>query len=153
MHSGLCVTAILEQLGLDSSFYTLFALFAVLFVALKPIFFKPFMRLFEIRHQRTVEDSAAADKLMEQAQAKFDEYQKLINEQRASTKREIESALLDARKQESEILAKAREDAKKSTQEAMDAIQSQKDQVRKQLEMEVETLARGISEQLLSRKA
>lgn len=110
------------------------------------------MRLFEIRHQRTVEDSAAAQKLVDQAQVKFEEYQRLLQEQRLTVKREIDAALLDARKQEAELLAQSREQARAITQKTLETLQSQKDQVRKQLHSEVEQLAQAVGEQLLSRK-
>lgn len=146
------MSAILDQLGLDSTFFVQFFIFAILFVFLGKFYFAPFLQLFEIRHKKTVEDRETAEKLMLQAQAKLDEYKRKLSEERASALREYEGAINEAKKEEATIFAHAREQAKKLTQEAADSVATQKDQLKRQLEADVENLARAISERLLSRK-
>jgi F-type H+-transporting ATPase subunit b len=146
------VGEIFVQLGLDKTFFYQMAIFAGLFFILAKLYFKPFMNLFEIRHKRTVEDRDAAEKLMAEADAKFEQYKKRLAEERTAAKKEYEAIITDARKQESALLAHAREEAKKIQQEANDSIHAQREQLKKQLEADVESLANGISERLLSRK-
>ncbi len=146
------MSAILEQLELNSSFFVQFAVLAVLFAVLSPLYFKPFLSLFEARHRRTVEDKQSAEEMMAQAEAKFEEYKRLLNEERISARREIEGAIEQARKEESAILAKASEEAKRITQEAQESLAKQKDALAKSLEADVEMLAKTLSERLLARK-
>ena len=144
--------ALLDQLGLDNSFFVELAMIAALFVLLSQLFFKPFLKLFEARHKRTVEDREAAEKLMAQAHAQLDEYKRLLSEERMAAKKGYDFALSEARKQEAELLNEARETAKKITQEAADSVNRQREQLKKQLESDTDLIAQTISEKLLSRK-
>jgi len=146
------VDALLNQLELNNSFFAEFAILAFLFITLSQLFFRPFLKLFEMRHKRTVEDKEAAERLILQANGKFEEYRRLLAEERTVAKKEYELALAEARKQEAEILGHARDKAKKITQEAADSVNSQREQLKKQLETDVESVAQNISERLLSRK-
>ena len=146
------MSAILEQLGLDQTFFFQFAIFAALFFVLSQTYFKPFLKLFEARHKKTVEDREAAERLMLQAQAKLEEYQQRLQNERAAARKEYEQIIANAKQEETRLLTHARDEAKRITQDAIDAIGRQKDELRKQLEVDVESLARNISERLLSRK-
>lgn len=143
---------ILEQLELNQTFLIQFLIFGTLFFVLGNLFFKPFMQLFKIRHQRTVEDQAAAEKMMAEADARLEEYRKRIHDARQEAKKDFEVLVGEARKQEAEILAQAREEAKKITMEASESIAKQREQLKKQIEADIENLAGGLSERLLSRK-
>ncbi len=134
------MSAVIQQLGLDQTFFYQFIIFWVVFLLLAHIFFRPFLRLFEARHKRTVEDREAAEKLYAQAEAKFEEYKK------------HDAAVAQAKKEEAAVLHAAREEAKKITHEAADSIAKQREQLKKSLEGEVDQLARTISERLVSRK-
>lgn len=146
------MNALLDQLGLNSSFFIEFALFFFLFLILSRFYFRPFLKLFEARHKRTVQDREAAEKLLAQANSKLEEYKRLLTEERAATKKEFDVALQEAHKQEEELLAKAREEAKKITQGAAESVHRQREELKKQLEKDVETISQTISERLLSRK-
>jgi F-type H+-transporting ATPase subunit b len=147
------VSAILDQLGLDQTFFTLFLLVAVLYVVLSRLYFRPFLKLFEARHKRTVEDREAAQSLLDQAQKKLEEYKRLIAAERASARTEYERALSDAKKQESEVMAQAREQAKKLNQQAQEAVEKNRQQLRRELEADVDALATTISNRLMPGKA
>lgn len=146
------MNAILEQLGLDSTFFYQLAIFTVLFFLISKVYFKPFLKLIETRHKKTVEDREAAERLMEQAQARFDEYQRRLTEERAAARKEFEEVLNQAKKEENALLSHAREEAKKITQEAAESAAAQRDKLRRELEVDVESIAHNISERLLSRK-
>jgi F-type H+-transporting ATPase subunit b len=146
------VDALLDQLGLNNSFFLELAIIAVLYFILASLYFKPFLKLFEARHKKTVEDKEAAEHLMSQANLKFEEYKKILADERLSARQQLEEAIAEARKLESQILAEARDEAKKITQEAVESINEQRGLLKKQLENDVEALAQGISERLLSRK-
>jgi F-type H+-transporting ATPase subunit b len=146
------VGAILTQLGLDQTFFIQFILFLLVFLVVSRTYFKPFMKLLDARHMRTVADREAAEKLMAEAQEKFDAYRAQIQAQHAESRKELEQALLAAKAAEAEVLGKAREEAKRITQETSDALDAQKAQLSAQLETEVESLAQQISKTLLPKR-
>ena len=66
---------ILDQLGLDWTFFAQFGIFCVLFTLMGPLVFKPFLKLIEIRHKGTVVEREAAEKMLLQAEAKMKDYE------------------------------------------------------------------------------
>ena len=146
------MSAILEQLELNQTFFIQLVLFAVLFLLLKPLYFKPFLKLFEARHKSTVADQEAAEKLMADAQAKLDEYKRKLSEERAAARKEFDALIDQAKKEEAAFLQHAREEAKKITQAAAESASQQHEELKKKLDIEVESLAHAISEKLLLRK-
>ena len=143
------MAAILGQLGIDHTFYIQFGIFFVLFLVIPNLFFKPFQKLIEERHQKTSADADKAGQLVAQANAKMEEYKTRLNEERSRIRAEIEKSIALTKAEESKILGDAREEAKKITQAATDSIQSQAAQLKRSLEADVEGLALQISETLL----
>ena len=146
------MSEILEQLELNQSFFYQIIVFAVLFFFLSRFYFAPFMKLFEVRHKKTVEDREAAERLMQQAQDLFDEYSRRLTEERATARKEYEQVVSRAQKEENEMLSRARDEAKKITQDAIESVTRQREALRTQLEADIEGLAKTVSESLLSRK-
>jgi len=146
------VTAILQQLGLDSTFYTQLMVFFVLFIFLGQFFFRPFLRLIEERHRRTVQDREAAESMVANAAAKMEEYQAKLHAVRVEARGELEAVIASAKAEESKVLAEAREEAKKITQQVSSEIHAERTRVRAQLEIDAEALATAISDKLLVRK-
>ncbi len=142
---------LLEQLGLDQTFFTELAILALIFFALSHLYFKPFLKLIQARHKKTIEDREAAERLAQQAQAKLAEYQRVLHEERSRVKKQMDAALMEAKKQEAQILAHAREESKRITQEALESVQNQRQSLKGQIQTDVESLAQTISERLLSR--
>lgn len=146
------MNALLDQLDLNNTFFMEFAIVAILFIILSNLFFRPFLKLFEMRRKRTVEDRETAERLLAQATAKMDEYKRLFAEERLAAKVEYDRVLADAKMQEANIIAAARDEAKKITQSAIDSVNQQRDSLIQQLQGDVESVAQTISERLLSRK-
>lgn len=139
----------LQQLGVDSTFFTQLGLFVALFIVLSQIFFKPFLRLFENRHQKMVADREAAERLMAQAEEKFSEYHKRLNDAHLQARKEYDAALNEAKHQEAELLSRAREEVKKITQDAATQVAQQREALKRDLELEVESLAVHVTQKLL----
>jgi F-type H+-transporting ATPase subunit b len=146
------VDELLNQLGLDNTFFIELAIIAALFFALSHLYFRPFLKLFEARHKKTVEDREAASRLLGQAHSKLEEYKRLLAEERLLNKRALDAALAEAKKKEYEFLAEARNESKKITQEASDSVNQQRENLKKQLQSDVDAIAKSISDRLLSRK-
>lgn len=145
------MSSILELLHLDHTVFIQFGIFAVLFFLLPNIFFRPYLKLFEQRHKKMVEDREAADRMMKQANDKFEEYKRKIGEERAAARKDYEQMILAAKKDEFEILNSARNEAKKLTQEAIESVNAQRDQLKKQIDADVETFGKQISEKLMTK--
>jgi F-type H+-transporting ATPase subunit b len=146
------VSSIVEQLGLDESLFIQLGIFAALFLILSQVYFKPFLKLFENRHARTVADREAAEKRILEAQSKLAEYTSRLAQERATARREYEQLIQLAKAEETRLLTAARDEAKRITQQTAATLAQQQETVKRALELEVETLARAISEKLLARK-
>ncbi|MBS1963389.1 MAG: ATP synthase F0 subunit B [Bdellovibrionales bacterium] len=142
---------IFAQLGIDQTFYMQFAIFVALFLVLPPLFFKPFQKLIEARHQKTVADRERAEELVKQANAKLDEFRTRMTEERARARAEHERVISEVKAEEAKIVGVAREEAKKITQMSLENIQNQSAQLKRALEADVEGLALQISDMLTKR--
>lgn len=146
------MSAIIQQLGLDYTYFVQLGILATVFVLLSNVYFKPFQKLFESRHKRMVEDREAAENLLKQADARFEEYRKRLHDERGRARQEMEAVIAEAKKEESAILNEARNEAKRITQEAAESVAKQREQVSRSLQSEVEALAQQISQTLLVRQ-
>ena len=142
---------ILAQLGIDQTFYIQFAVFVAIFLILPSLFFKPFQKLIEARHQKTVADRERAEELVKQANAKLEEFRTRMTEERTRARAEHERVISEVKAEEAKILGVAREEAKKITQASLEAIQTQTTALKRSLEADVEGLALQISDMLTKR--
>ncbi len=142
---------ILEQLELNRTFFVEIAIFGFVLFALDRIYFRPFLKLFQERNEKTVRSREAAEKLMAEANEKLESYRKRLAEERVAARKEYELVIEEGKKQEALAMARAREEAKKITQEAADSVSKQRDALRAQLETDVEAFAEAISQKLLSK--
>lgn len=142
---------ILAQLGIDQTLYVQFAVFAVIFLIVPTLFFRPFMKLLEARHQKTVTDRERAEELVKQANAKLEEFKTRMTEERVRARAEHERVIAEVKLEEARILGVAREEAKKITQVSAESIQNQSTQLKRALEADVEGLALQISDMLTKR--
>ncbi|MBC7384651.1 MAG: ATP synthase F0 subunit B [Cryobacterium sp.] len=146
------MAAILAQLDLNSTFFVQFAVFTVIFFIVPTVFFKPFQKLIEARHQKTVADRERAEELVKQANAKLEEFRARMNEERTLARAEFERAMGEVKAEESKIMTGAREEAKRITQAALESIQSQSTSLKRSLEADVEGLSLQISDMLTKRQ-
>lgn len=142
---------ILAQLGIDQTFYYQFAVFVAIFLIIPSLFFKPFQKLLEARHQKTVADRERAEELVKQANAKLEEFRTRMTAERTRARAEHERVIAEVKAEEAKILGTAREEAKKITQASLETIQNQATQLKRSLEADVEGLAIQISDMLTKR--
>lgn len=142
--------AILEQLELNYTFFIQFAIVFVLFLFLSKVYFKPFLHLIELRHQKTVEDAKTAAQLTEKAEQKYKEYLAKLNSERQETRKIFDQMVMDAKKEEAVILQAARDEAKKITQETLESFEKQKASLKTQLQKDVEELSKSLVNKLIS---
>jgi F-type H+-transporting ATPase subunit b len=146
------VAAIFAQLDLDYTFFVQFAVFTVIFFIVPNVFFKPFQKLIETRHQKTVADRDRAEELVKQANAKLEEFRSRMHEERTRARGEYERVISEVKAEEAKIIGAARDEAKKITQAALESIQSQAVALKRSLETDVEGLSLQISDMLTKRQ-
>jgi F-type H+-transporting ATPase subunit b len=127
-------------------------IFFVLFAFLGRVYFAPFLKLFQERHQRTVADREAAEAMLSQANQKFAEYQEKLAEARLRARRELEEALSVGQREEHEILARARDEAKRLTQATLQEVETERTRLRAALDTDAESLAKAIVDHLMVKK-
>lgn len=146
------MAAIIEQFGLDQTYFILIGVFIVVYLILTRTFFRPFQELIEYRYRKTVEDRQTAERLAAEAEAKLKEYQERLHEARLEARKAMDDLLAEARAKETEMYNHAREEAKRITQEALAQVQRDKQALQAQLQGEVEAFAWQVSEKFLGRK-
>lgn len=146
------MAGILDQLQLNGTFFLQFIIFTVVFLIIGQLFFKPYMKLFEERRKRTLEDRKAAEKLMADAEKKLKEYQEALSNARSAARESYEQVAAEAKKEEERILSEAREKVKNVTQEAVSAVDAQRDELKRSLEADVNALAQQVADKLTASK-
>ncbi len=140
---------ILEKLGVNYTYFIQLGIFIILFMILRAGYFKPFQKLFEARHRKTVEDRRAAEALLAQAEARFAEYEAKIKKARESANLEYEAIVSQGKKKEAELFARAREEVKGIHQGASAEAEKARENLRKELESESEKISSLIVDRLL----
>ena len=141
--------AILDPLGLNSTFFAELALFAIFYVWVSRVYFRPFLGLFRARHQKLVSDQRRASELSRLAQEKDEVYRQSLGEERKRLHALAAEMLTRVRHEEAQILAQARDQAKHLTQAATGHLHEMSRRVRSELETQVESLSDAMVEQLL----
>lgn len=140
----------IDQLGLNQTYFYQLGLFLVAFVILRATYFGPIARLIDLRHKRTVADNAEAEKLEQQNATQIQDFKDRLSVVRLEIRMERDKAIAEARKQDAQVIAQAREDAKKITQEAVAQAEAARSTALKSLGSEIDSLASGLTKKLLS---
>ncbi len=140
---------ILHQLDINSTVFIQVGIFFVVYMFVSSVFLKPYLQLFQVRRQRTVEDRKAAQKLMADAQAKLEEYQRQLGQARDKTRQDFDQTMKEVRKSEALILFKAREEVKNLMQKAAVDAEKQKAAVVAQVALQLDGMASQVSDRLL----
>ncbi|MCM0604789.1 MAG: ATP synthase F0 subunit B [Xanthomonadaceae bacterium] len=146
------MSEIATQLGLDQTFYIQFVLIAILYAFLTIVYFKPFQKLLEKRHKKTVSDRVESERVLAELKEKLNEYEAQMTLAQKKARGRMDEILSDAKKKEAEILGAARNEAKNTTQAAITALTQEKEKIRKSLEAEVESIATQAATKLLLRQ-
>jgi F0F1-type ATP synthase membrane subunit b/b' len=141
----------LGQVGFYNYFLIKLAILVVIFLIIPRLFFKPFQKLIEMRHQRTVADRERAEELVRQANAKLEEFKTRMSAERHRARAEHERVIAEVKAEEAKIIATSREEAGKITRAASESIQSQSAALKRSLEADVEGMAIQISDMLTKR--
>jgi len=145
--------AILQQLGIDDSFYIQFGVIFITFAFLRFTYFSPFLKLIQTRAEKTTQAKKEAERLALQSKQGSEQYRSMLHAEQLSMRQQVSSALAEAKQKEAQLMADAKEQARKITQETFEEIEKQRIEIRRALDVEVESMAHKISETLMGRKS
>ena len=143
------MAAILDQLGLNQTFFYQFGIFLVAFALLSQLYFKPFLKIIEARNKAIHKNREEADAAIAEAKAMLESYQTQIRAERQQAKKQLEDALSEARKEEEKVLGAARAEARDIALSAAQELSKQEAQIRSNLAVDVESMALQLSKKLL----
>lgn len=143
--------AIIQQLGIDQTFFYQLGIFTLFFALIRFSFFGPFYRLIELRNQKTGTDLVRAEQTLAEAKAQLEKYEATIGAERLSAKHELDQAIATAKQEATRVVGDARASARTEIQAAAEAASKEGAELRRKLEVEVESLSVRVAESLLSK--
>jgi len=146
------MSEILNQLEINSTLFSQLFLFFIVFLILRVSYFKPFMELIDARKKRTVSDQGLADEILTKANTQLREYQEKLHQAKVTADQTKENAISKAKKEEFQIITKARDESKKITLDTQDEILSHKKKLKEDLSKEVTDFSKIVLEKILKRK-
>lgn len=145
------LTQIAGQLGVDETFFYLFALVWVFFFVFSTTYLRPYQRLLHDRHLKTEGAKKEALDLTAKAEEKFAQYKarlKEVNDQARATVRASEEA---AKKEESKIIGEASTKSKVALQNAQSELDAQRKATLDALSGEIAGIANDIASKAMGR--
>jgi F-type H+-transporting ATPase subunit b len=137
---------------LDKSVFVQMALFGLLIVVLDPLLFRPLLRLFALREQRTDGARAEARAMQERAAELLANYESEVTRIKATATAERDALRRETAALEASMLAEARAAAEVVLAEGRKRIEADLAQVRDELQGKRDELVRGIGAQVLGRE-
>ncbi len=140
----------LNSLGINATTLLDAVCIAVLYSILRRVYFLPFQKLIHARRRKTVEDALAAEKIRAEAEARQLQYQEKVAQERAELRAMYDLAKRQSQDQETDVIARARDEAKKIAQHASEAAAHEREALLTQMGSEVDVLAEHVAAQLVS---
>jgi F-type H+-transporting ATPase subunit b len=141
------------MISLDASIIAAIIIFLLLIAALNQLLFKPLQRVQAERESRTTGMIAEAQSKIGHQLSLLSEYQATIKNARMEAYRQQEQLRSEAMKKRAEVLANARSAGEQMIQDSRASILSQVEGAKRQLDLEAQDLARGITSTILGRSA
>jgi F-type H+-transporting ATPase subunit b len=148
-------TALLSEgsiIDLDGTFWLQLGLFAVAFLALRPLIFRPMVALFEARENAIEGAKLEALRLQDEAEAESQEFDDEMRRLRLRAGEERDRLRAEGKRLEKAVLDHVREDSDKQLSEADAQLASEAAKLREEMKTTVPALARQIASKLLSRE-
>jgi F-type H+-transporting ATPase subunit b len=148
-------TALLSEgsiIDLDGTFWLQLGLFAVAFLALRPLIFRPMVALFEARENAIEGAKLEALRLQDEAEAESQEFDDEMRRLRLRAGEERDRLRAEGKRLEKAVLDHVREDSDKQLSEADAQLATEAAKLREEMKTTVPALARQIASKLLSRE-
>jgi F-type H+-transporting ATPase subunit b len=140
-------------IDLDGTIVFQLITFALVFLVLRSLVFKPLLAVFDARDKAIDGAKLAAKNLETDADAALQTFEAKVKEAKVEAAAERDRLRADGQRLERELIAKARLDADKTLSDATKTMTDEADAVRAHMKTAVPTLAGQIAEKLLGRKA
>ncbi len=135
----------------DSTYLIQLGIFLLVFLLLRPLLFRPVIRLIEARRTATLGMQENAEKLDQEAQVLNKDVEAKLAEVSSQASLERAKLVEQARLKERELLTKAREDSAGVVEQAKQDAAVQADQVRESLRQEMAGLVDSVAAKVLGR--
>lgn len=148
-------TALLSEgsiIDLDGTFWLQLALFAIAFLALRPLIFRPMVALFEARENAIEGAKLEALRLQDEAEAETQEFDDEMRRLRLQAGEERDRLRAEGKRLEKSVLDHVREDSEKQLAEADAKLATEAAKLREEMKTSVPALAKQIASKLLSRE-
>jgi F-type H+-transporting ATPase subunit b len=127
------------------------ALFLILFVVLKRLWFGPVGTLLHEREHRSAGALAEAREIQARAEELRSQHAKALEEARAEARREVQGLWRNAEAEQQRLIDEAQADAERTLGEAREHIASDVARARQELEAQVSQIARQAAQVVLGR--
>ena len=148
-------TALLSEgsiIDLDGTFWIQLGLFAVAFLALRPLIFRPMVALFEARENAIEGAKLEALRLQDEAEAETQEFDEEMRRLRLQAGEERDRLRAEGKRLEKSVLDRVRQETERQLAEADDQLASEANKLRAEINSTVPVLARQIATKLLNRE-
>jgi F-type H+-transporting ATPase subunit b len=148
-------TALLSEgsiIDLDGTFWLQLGLFAIAFLALRPLIFRPMVALFEARENAIEGAKLEALRLQDEAEAESQEFDDEMRRLRLQAGEERDRLRAEGKRLEKAVLDHVREDSDKQLSEADAQLATEAAKLREEMKTTVPALAKQIASKLLTRE-
>ncbi len=143
---------ILTALGVNATVGIQFVIFLITYLVIYFVLIKPYFEAFLVREEKTVGQTEDAERLISEAQQLQAEYEKKAREISQSYKVIYDQNRLEATKEYDRLVADARLQAKKISEEAALRIGSEMSQAQSKLSQEIPQISKEIMVKLIGKE-
>jgi F-type H+-transporting ATPase subunit b len=152
---NLLFTALLSEgsiIDLDGTIWIQLGLFAVAFLILRPLVFKPMVALFEARESAIEGAKLEALRLQDEAAAESEEFDEEMRKLRLQAGEERDRLRAEGKRLERTVIERVQAETDRQLADADAQLQKEASQLRSEIQASVPGLARQIASKLLSRE-
>ncbi len=144
------MSAILEQLEINQTFFYQFVLFGTFYFVLRALYLKPVQNLIEKRNHKLKDDVQSSVELLKTIETRIADYEKAITETRLEASRKFEANLAQVRAQEEAAIQAVKEEIKKDYQKAAQHLQDEKLKVESELKLQLNAVSDSLVQKVLA---
>ncbi len=145
------VLSLLSALGVNQTIWIQLACFLVSYLALTQLIFKPYMKAYHERENRTVGNEESAIRIIEEAQELTHNYEKKARELNSEIKHLYDLKRSEAMKDYEAFIKTARENSTAAIEVARDKISHEVEAARKKLVSEIPAVSSAIASRLVGK--
>ena len=145
------ILSLLNALGVNQTIWIQLACFLVSYIALTQLIFKPYMKAYHERENRTVGSEESAIRIIEEAQTLTGSYEKKARELNSEMKQLYDLKRSEAMKDYEALIRLARENSSLAIESARAKIKTEVDLARKKLATEIPAVSSAIASRLVGK--